>query len=267
MSVASFKCITNKKIKFSNLISSNPAQKPHLQKRIYRRNSLICTALFKNLFGVGKQSKKKSDQVDQSAEVQLGQVLELVDEVVLVEARKNQQNSENQIQQAEKDENQQQFQMEDQLQQSGNQRVCRILYRNGAIVKVSEVLDLCTKVGWPSRSSAKLESALRQSFLVSSLHLQKVNENGESSEQLIGLARATSDHAFNATIWDVVVDPEFQGQGLGKALVEHMVRSLLARDIGNITLFADAKVVNFYKQLGFAADPDGIKGMFWYPQF
>lgn len=44
------------------------------------------------------------------------------------------------------------------------------------------------------------------------------------NESLIGLARATSDHAFNATIWDVLVDPEYQGQGLGRAMVEHMVR-------------------------------------------
>jgi hypothetical protein len=29
-------------------------------------------------------------------------------------------------------------------------------------------------------------------------------------EELVGLARATSDHAFNATIWDVVVDPTYQ---------------------------------------------------------
>jgi GNAT superfamily N-acetyltransferase len=56
------------------------------------------------------------------------------------------------------------------------------------------------------------------------------------------LARATSDHAFNATIWDVLVDPAYQGQGLGKALVEQMVRSLLRRNIDNITLFADAQV-------------------------
>jgi ribosomal protein S18 acetylase RimI-like enzyme len=55
------------------------------------------------------------------------------------------------------------------------------------------------------------------------------------------MARATSDHAFNATIWDVLVDPLYQGQGLGKALVEQMVRALLRRDIGNITLFADAQ--------------------------
>jgi predicted GNAT family acetyltransferase len=108
--------------------------------------------------------------------------------------------------------------------------------------------------------------------MVATLHLQisaaaDSSSNGSSSssgqhsqqEKLIGLARATSDHAFNATIWDVLVDPEFQGQGLGKALVEHMVRSLLRRDITNITLFADSKVVDFYKQLGFECDPEGIK--------
>ena len=83
--------------------------------------------------------------------------------------------------------------------------------------------------------------------------------------RLVGLARATSDHAFNATIWDVVVDAEFQGQGLGKALVEQMIRTLLARDIGNVTLFADNKVVPFYESLGFVSDPEGIKGMFLYP--
>ena len=55
-------------------------------------------------------------------------------------------------------------------------------------------------------------------------------------------------------------------QGLGKALVEQLVRTLLRKDITNITLFADAKVVDFYQQLGFEADPEGIKGMFWYPK-
>lgn len=33
-------------------------------------------------------------------------------------------------------------------------------------------------------------------------------ENGP--KKLIGMARATSDHAFNATIWDVLVDPDYQ---------------------------------------------------------
>lgn len=36
------------------------------------------------------------------------------------------------------------------------------------------------------------------------------NEQQQKNKKLIGMARATSDHAFNATIWDVLVDPEYQ---------------------------------------------------------
>ncbi|KAK4833950.1 hypothetical protein QYF36_013889 [Acer negundo] len=82
---------------------------------------------------------------------------------------------------------------------------------------------------------------------------------GIDEKKLIGMARATSDHAFNATIWDILVDPSYQGQGLGKALVEKIVRALLQRDIGNITLFADSQVVEFYRNLGFQPDLEGIK--------
>ncbi|GFR53113.1 hypothetical protein Agub_g15831 [Astrephomene gubernaculifera] len=163
-------------------------------------------------------------------------------------------------------------------QQAGGSKA-QIIYRNGGPVVAADLERLCVKVGWPARPVAKVEAALRNSFLVASLVMRvtlpsqsaaKGSGDAEEvvvSEQLIGLARATSDHAFNATIWDVLVDPEFQGQGLGKALVEQMVRSLLRRDITNITLFADSKVLDFYRQMGFEADPEGIKGMFWYPKF
>lgn len=163
----------------------------------------------------------------------------------------------------------------------------QVVFRLGGRVTAEALERLCVKVGWPARPIAKVDIALRNSFLVASLVLRitrgsptstasdssgPVQVTGSTpekyvvSETLIGLARATSDHVFNATIWDVLVDPEYQGQGLGKALVEQMVRTLLRRDISNITLFADAKVVDFYRQLGFEADPQGIKGMFWYPR-
>jgi ribosomal protein S18 acetylase RimI-like enzyme len=129
---------------------------------------------------------------------------------------------------------------------------------------------ISTKVGWPRRPIHKVEAALANSFLVATLTLESAADSsesaGESSGRLVGLARCTSDGAFNATIWDVLVDPEFQGQGLGKALMCQMVRTLLAREISNITLFADSKVVDFYKALGFEVDPCNIKGMFWYPK-
>jgi ribosomal protein S18 acetylase RimI-like enzyme len=106
----------------------------------------------------------------------------------------------------------------------------------------------------------KVRIALLNSFVVITLwHCQG------NFRKLIGFGRATSDHAFNATIWDVAIHPKFQGRGLGKFLMEELIRELRRADISNISLFADGHVVNFYEKMGFVADPEGIKGMFWYP--
>ena len=45
-----------------------------------------------------------------------------------------------------------------------------------------------------------------------------------------------------------------------------IIHKLRSQDISNITLFADPQVVDFYQRLGFVLDPEGIKGMFWYPE-
>ncbi len=181
----------------------------------------------------------------------------------------------------------------------------RIVYSTTAAVDCYDLERLCDDVGWPRRPIKKVKAALENSFCVASLYLELETNDGDArrdgdavettnetnvsqnksgglpgvsyppetavpgtafgERRLIGMARATSDHAFNATIWDVVLATEFQGQGLGKALCEQLIRTLLARDIGNITLFADGAVVPFYKNLGFVSDPEGIKGMFLYP--
>jgi len=52
---------------------------------------------------------------------------------------------------------------------------------------------------------------------------------------------------------------------LGRRLIERIVRTLMMRDITQITVFADKQVVKFYQKVGFEADPKGIKGMFWCP--
>lgn len=144
----------------------------------------------------------------------------------------------------------------------------QIIFSSGGDIDIYDLQALCDKVGWPRRPLPKLAAALRNSYMVAALYsTQKSPVSDENAQRkLIGMARATSDHAFNATIWDVLVDPSYQGQGLGKALVEKLIRALLQRDIGNITLFADSQVVEFYQNLGFQPDPEGIKGMFWYPR-
>ncbi|KAK1563430.1 hypothetical protein Q3G72_027440 [Acer saccharum] len=151
------------------------------------------------------------------------------------------------------------FVLIERTQQDGE--IEQIIFSSGGDVDIYDLQALCDKVGWPRRPLSKLAAALKNSYMVATLHSVRraPGSEGIDEKKLIGMARATSDHAFNATIWDVLVDPSYQGQGLGKALVEKIVRALLQRDIGNITLFADSQVVEFYRNLGFQPDPEGIK--------
>lgn len=136
----------------------------------------------------------------------------------------------------------------------------QIIFSTDKDIDFYELEELCDRVGWARRPLRKVKKAIEHSFLVVSMW-----EVTGKKRRLIGFARATSDHAFNATIWDVVVDPKFQSQGLGKAMMKYAIAQLRSADISNITLFADPQVVKFYQRLGFILDPEGIKGMFWYP--
>ena len=143
---------------------------------------------------------------------------------------------------------------------TGSEQIARIVFSTDRNIDLYELEELCDAVGWSRRPLRKVKKALQHSFLVVTMWEQR-----GARKRLIGFSRATSDHAFNATIWDVVVHPSFQGRGLGKALMNQLIKKLRSEDISNVTLFADPQVVNFYKNLGFMPDPEGIKGMFWYP--
>jgi ribosomal protein S18 acetylase RimI-like enzyme len=136
----------------------------------------------------------------------------------------------------------------------------RIVFSTERDIDLYELEELCDAVGWSRRPLRKVKKAIEHSFLVASMWQVRGTQR-----RLIGFARATSDHAFNATIWDVVVHPDYQGQGMGKALMKYVLKKLRSEEISNVTLFADPHVVDFYRTLGFMSDPEGIKGMFWYP--
>ncbi|WP_008317769.1 GNAT family N-acetyltransferase [Leptolyngbya sp. PCC 6406] len=143
---------------------------------------------------------------------------------------------------------------------TGDDRGGRIFFSTDREIDLYELEELCDAVGWARRPIRKVRKAIQHSFLVVSMWEQR-----GSRKRLIGFSRATSDHAFNATIWDVVVHPDYQGKGLGKTLMKQLIKKLRSEDISNVTLFADPHVVDFYRTLGFMPDPEGIKGMFWYP--
>jgi ribosomal protein S18 acetylase RimI-like enzyme len=64
---------------------------------------------------------------------------------------------------------------------------------------------------------------------------------------LIGFGRAISDGAYQAAIYDVAVIPEFQGKGIGTAIVKHILAKL---PHCNVILYAAPGKEAFYRTLG-----------------
>jgi N-acetylglutamate synthase-like GNAT family acetyltransferase len=69
-------------------------------------------------------------------------------------------------------------------------------------------------------------------------------------EKLIGFARATSDGVYRATIWDVVVDCDYQRLGLGRKLVETVLADPCMQRVEKIYLTTTHQQ-SFYERLGF----------------
>ncbi|CAN0913242.1 Serotonin N-acetyltransferase 2, chloroplastic [Linum grandiflorum] len=129
-----------------------------------------------------------------------------------------------------------------------------LLHRTAAELNLDQLNTVFVAVGFPRREPEKIKIALDHTS--SLLWVQH-----ERSRKPVAFARATGDGVFNAIIWDVVVDPSFQGIGLGKAVVERLVDELLEMGIINIALYSEPRVLGFYRPLGFVSDPDGIRGM------
>ncbi|MFN9645646.1 MAG: GNAT family N-acetyltransferase [Cyanobacteriota bacterium] len=68
--------------------------------------------------------------------------------------------------------------------------------------------------------------------------------------QLIGFGRATSDGVFRGTIWDVVVDAEEIGQGIGRTLVATLLESTALAGCERVYLMT-TNSADFYRKLGF----------------
>jgi GNAT superfamily N-acetyltransferase len=71
---------------------------------------------------------------------------------------------------------------------------------------------------------------------------------------LVGCARVLTDYAARALICDVIVHPNYQGQGIGRLLVEAVETHPALRDVEMLCLFTTHKR-DFYTHLGWEEHP------------
>ena len=69
-------------------------------------------------------------------------------------------------------------------------------------------------------------------------------------DTIIGFARATSDGIYRATIWDVVINPDYQGAGLGRKLVQTLLAHPHMSRVERVYLMTTNEQ-KFYERIGF----------------
>ena len=109
--------------------------------------------------------------------------------------------------------------------------------------------NLYLRAGLRGRSAAKLARAFANSHSVCFALV---------GDQLVGAARAISDGEYQAGIYDVVVAPEHQRQGIGKKMIETLLGEL---KVWRVLLVCDPDKEAFYHQFGFEK-MEGVMALF-----
>ena len=69
------------------------------------------------------------------------------------------------------------------------------------------------------------------------------------NERLVGTVRVLSDRIIRSVIYDLVVDPKFQGQGIGKELVK---RCITHYPNSEWLVQTTKEIYGYYEKIGFA---------------
>lgn len=69
-------------------------------------------------------------------------------------------------------------------------------------------------------------------------------------DRLIGFSRVTSDCVYRATIWDVVIHPDYRGLGLGRKMIETLLNHPRVSRVERVYLMTTYQQ-GFYLRLGF----------------
>jgi ribosomal protein S18 acetylase RimI-like enzyme len=122
------------------------------------------------------------------------------------------------------------------------------------IPSVDEHRALFEAVGWEPYTPEEATLALANTLYgVVAIH------EGET----IAMGRVIGDQGKFYYVQDVAVQPAYQGQGVGHALMDRIMAYIKAAAPGNpfVGLFATEVAISFYRQYGFAPREESLSGM------
>jgi GNAT superfamily N-acetyltransferase len=123
----------------------------------------------------------------------------------------------------------------------------------GDRVAVAEYRAVRQAVGWEvvAGSDEELQVALDRTWNVTAR---------TADGRLVALVRVLDDGAVYASVWDMIVVPELQRRGVGRGLLDRVLRRVGARSL--VSLVATAAGEPLYRSAGFTEESRGAVGMF-----
>ena len=116
-----------------------------------------------------------------------------------------------------------------------------MIYSINEAVTVQALADLRQSVGWN-----RIEYAYNDPNMNSYAHIAVYDEG-----KLIGFVDSVSNGVTDAYIQDLMVHPDYQGQGIGTELMNRMISHLKAQNIYMISVIYEPALSTFYKKFGF----------------
>lgn len=122
-------------------------------------------------------------------------------------------------------------------------------------IEVADYLALRASAGWKTMPDHQALAGIKNStYFVAA----------KDGNKTVGMARILSDGGCIANILDVVVLPEYQGNGIGRNLLQMLLSYLHEKlnpgEIININLMAAQGKEGFYKKFGFEERPNDHQG-------
>jgi ribosomal protein S18 acetylase RimI-like enzyme len=116
------------------------------------------------------------------------------------------------------------------------------------VARSDEYLDLRKAAGWPGFP----EDVARRGLAMSLFGICAM-----SGGKIIGMGRIVGDNAIYFQIQDVIVDPSFQRSGVGKRIMQELMRYVNenAGTNANVGLMCSKGREKFYEKFGFVTRP------------
>lgn len=128
-----------------------------------------------------------------------------------------------------------------------------LMYTDKMIGEEYNELRLC--VGWRPITEGQAERGLENTTFLTAVR---------DGDKIVAMGRMLFDFGYTAYLGDVIVRPEYQGQGIGRQIVERLInRTMDSAHEGERIMFilgaAKGKEI-FYEKLGFKRRPNEFSG-------